>query len=80
MGNLDGQPIKAICSFFCLASTIKNLCLPTFTDVLSTPNAMKLVTPRNFKLSLAESMEQNIPADVEDLLRHISRNFVTTLC
>ena len=25
-------------------------------------------------------MEQNIPADVEDLLRHISRNFVTTLC
>ena len=74
-----GQPIKIICSFFFVASTIKDLCLPTFTDVLSTPNAMQLLQGISY-LVIAESMEQNIPADVEDLLRHISRNFVTTLC
>ena len=74
-----GQPIKTICSFFVLASPIKDLCLSTFTDVLSTPVAMQLLQEVSY-LVIAESMKQNIPADVEDLRRHIPRNVVTTLC
>ena len=31
-------------------------------------------------LVIAESMEQNVAADVEDLVRDTSRNFITTLC
>ena len=37
-----------------LASTIKDLCLPTFTDVLSIPNAMQLLQGISY-LIIAES-------------------------
>ena len=65
---------------FILLSCLNNqgLCLPNVYRLLSTPNAMQLLQGISY-LVIAELMEQNIPADV-DFLRHVSRNFVTTLC
>lgn len=63
---------------FFLASILSKLCLPTFTDVLSTPSATQL-SQGILLAAIALSMEENMPTAVADLLRHMSTTIYVDL-
>ena len=67
-----GQPIRMMSSFSYLASMITELCLPTFTDVLSTPNETHLSQVISFLVN-ALSMAVNIPTAVDEVVAHMSK-------
>ena len=79
MSNMAGASMNFTEGFFFWTLTINDLCLPTFTKVLLTPSAIQFAhwIPC---FSNAPLTGLNIPYAVADLLRHMSKIWVTTLC